>query len=170
MSNDERIQVQEAINVLCRARNESLRPYSSTLLAFFHKLQSQVIPDHSTAEIASTNRSTSPPASDCGLVPLHSNSPRSFRTPPHSYESSAFSFRCETPLGALSDQHTLSQPRQQRKGLIEKIVLPKYVFYPTRVIASKATEPTPGKTTKDDMASVKKMVGNYIHNARSIIL
>lgn len=65
----------------------------------------------------------------------------------------------------------LSGPDYEHFSVVDLPGLFRSVFPPpSRVTATKATEPTLGKTTKDDTTFVKKIVGDYIHNTRSIIL
>ncbi|KAL8668516.1 MAG: hypothetical protein Q9168_006856 [Polycauliona sp. 1 TL-2023] len=95
MSLGKSTRVLEALNVLCKASEELLRPHKTELKAAVQKLQS-LIEDHSTR--------------NPGRVPLDTN------------DSSAFSFNGEDPSAPSPDQRTPPQPSPVAPSLIEDFV------------------------------------------------
>ena len=121
MSFCESTRVLKALNVLCNASGELLRPHKTELKAAVQKLQS-LIEDHSTTVIAATCRDVSSPTTDDpGRVPPSSVSRRSPPTPLDT-DSSALSFNGEDPSASSSDQRTSPQPSPVAPSSIENFV------------------------------------------------
>lgn len=99
----------EALNILCNASGELLRPHRTELLAAVQKLQSR-IEAHSTGIVPATGRHTPCPYADDRSPAPSSVSHHSSSSRPRSNGSISSSLNGEGPLALSQEQHASPKP------------------------------------------------------------